>query len=444
MKKYLMMVVAALAFAGCAKNEIEFLQPPTGEEPTDKDLYDAAFKAYIGGTIPTTQSWGFSETGTASAPSHRAANTNSNQWEDQGYTIPADITPAELEKVLEVFNQEGATSYTSLINLDEFFVQQVYKGVATYTDKAGNTGIVGSDKMDWLCTVTNKHVNVISWSPYEEEVTIGEEYDDHINNFNNGNCTATATSEKTGKAIKGMQLMYSSNTNKFGFKASQDNGHVFYNFRMEEIDGNYYVGFDFEAAGQNPNEQVDRDYIYNDWIVKIVPGKGNVEKNLRILCEDLSATSGSDFDFNDVVLDVKMGDPAVLTLRAAGGTLPIRIDGNDAWEVHKLFGVWVGDDDIAKNTDKQVMVNTGIVSKPAVVVPNFNKKITTAAEANAIKIEVYKNGKWQEMTAVKGEPASKLAVDNTFQWLPERKSIKDEYLNFVTWATATGFTSKWW
>ena len=64
---------------------------------------------------------------------------------------------------------------------------------------------------------------------------------------------------------------------------------------------------------------------------------------IRIIAEDLSAAGGTDFDFNDVVLDVTFGNPAKVVLTHAGGTLPLRINGNDAWEVHKLFGVWKED-----------------------------------------------------------------------------------------------------
>ena len=65
-------------------------------------------------------------------------------------------------------------------------------------------------------------------------------------------------------------------------------------------------------------------------------------------------------------------------------------------------------------------------------------------DANGLKIEVMKNGVWQELTAIKGEPACKLAVDGNFQWLGERQSIKDEYEKFVPWATDNDFNSLWW
>ena len=164
--------------------------------------------------------------------------------------------------------------------------------------------------------------------------------------------------------------------------------------------------------------------------------------NLRIIAEDLSATGASDFDFNDVVLDVTFGSPAKVVLVAAGGTLPLRINGDDTnLEVHKLFGVW------EEGAEKQPMVNTGAgPSLPSVDISSkVNVSITNASEADSkLKLEVFKNGEWQEMAAPKGEPSCKLAVDPTFKILTERKSIKNEYPLFVNWATETGFTSKWW
>ena len=169
--------------------------------------------------------------------------------------------------------------------------------------------------------------------------------------------------------------------------------------------------------------------------------------NLRIIAEDLSATGASDFDFNDVVLDVTFGSPAKVVLVAAGGTLPLRINGNNALEVHKLFGVLEADADLEAITEKLVMVNTGAGASKATVdiTSQVNVSISTPAEADSkLKLEVFKNGEWQEMKAPKGEPSCKLAVDPTFTVLTERKSIKNEYPLFVDWATDANFTSKWW
>ncbi len=195
-----------------------------------------------------------------------------------------------------------------------------------------------------------------------------------------------------------------------------------------------------KKAEKGDSEIIPADDDFSKGVSGCTPGfKIKIDEptaDLRIIAEDLSASEASDFDFNDIVLDVIYGSPATLILQAAGGTLPLRIDGNDELEVHALFGVGISD-----------MVNTGAgPSKPAVKIDasKFSKSITSAEQAADLLIQVKKDGAWHALTAVKGEPASKLAVDPSFKWLSERKSIKAEYPLFIDWASKANFTSKWW
>jgi len=170
----------------------------------------------------------------------------------------------------------------------------------------------------------------------------------------------------------------------------------------------------------------------------------NDPNKIRIIAEDLSAAGDTDFDFNDVVLDVTFGNPATVILTHAGGTLPLTVNGH---EVHKLFGVWQGDDAINENTPLQQMVNTGKgPSKSSVDLTNvLNVSINSRSEADSrLKLEVYKNGSWIEMTSPKREPACKLAVGQDFTVLGERKSIKGTYPNFLEWVKNSTFSSQWW
>ena len=452
MKKIFLFTLAALTFSSCVKDV-----DPTNYEQTKEEVLTENFNTTFGVTEAqyANHRWGMNTMPLIVTKTMKAANTNENQWEDQGYVLPADITEAELEKVKKVFGEKGAEKYESLIDLDCFFVQQVYKGDSVYVNHAGGE-VIGSEHMDWLCAVTKKHVNIISYWPYQEEIVEGEEYDDHINNFNNGSCGTDAISEKTGTAIKDLMLMYNSNTYKFGFKSSEDNGHVFYNFRMEEIDGNYYVGFDFEAAGLNPSEQVDRDFVYDDWIVKIVPGDGTTPpKRVRVMAEDLG-TMSSDFDYNDVVFDilfVKNGDSykADIILQAAGGTLPLYIgkgEGN-TYEVHDLFGV---------ATD--VMVNThatdrGLKGRDGLAPVHFTVNLpagdyaTMKAEdaVDALNIVVKSGDNTIHLTPkasyenYSNAPKMIVAPVGT-EWVDERVLISKVYTKFVDWITDP--TVEWW
>ena len=463
MKNYFVLGVAAMSLlltASCSKDTNLF--DAEGFARQKEFTYQNTFNEKVG-TPNAQQGWGFEAS--SAVRSTRGVNANANQWEDQGWVLPEDVTPEEIAAVRQVFDQKGAASYESLVDWSDYFVVQIFKGTAQYYSHApGNAAVTGSEHMDWLCTVTNKHENVISWWPKQVEIVEGAEYDDHINNFNNGNCTTQAVSEKSKKTIVGTMLMVNTNTNKFGFKSSEDNGHVFYNFRMEKIGKYYYVGFDFEADGQNPNEQIDRDYIYNDWIVRIVPGKGMdseaegqgqegqseegqgqegqgqgqgdqtaeqnpVVKEARIMCEDLGAIG--DFDFNDVVFDAKIRKDGTteITLLAAGGTLELTVAGE---EVHEKFGVGVTD-----------MVNTGKMVR--------NPVTFTAAQkyTNLIDIPIIvrqQNGEHItsfELTAEKGKAPQKICVPVGTKWPDEYVSIAKTYPNFVDGWVKSDDTYDW-
>lgn len=199
----------------------------------------------------------------------RSSQPNSNQWgtdEENGkykdYPKPEDITDEEREKVLAVFNEIGKESYEPLVDWSNFFVQQVYCG------PEGN-------KMTELATIVDYEIkiDVKSWWPYEADTTYVSvtPFYDIVNDFNNGACS--------GNAEQGCMLMFNSSTKQWSFKSTQGGGERFdVNWRMEWIDGAYYVGFDFQSNKQgsesNGNELFERDYIYNDWIIKIVPAVG--------------------------------------------------------------------------------------------------------------------------------------------------------------------------
>jgi len=208
------------------------------------------------------------------------------------------------------------------------------------------------------------------------------------------------------------------------------------------------------------------DGYYSDWIVTFMPADSGDNPDpdtykVRIMAEDLSATEASDFDFNDVVIDVVYTtdqSTATITLRAAGGTLPLRINGDDTKEVHSLFGVGTN-----------VMVNTGWggsngASKDPVSFPisftlidkDNDGEITEddfLLTVKEIKLEVKKTLSsgapgWFEMKAEQGEPASKFAIPledpTVVNWCSERTSIKDTYEYFVDWARTGAIEFKWW
>jgi len=423
MKKIILGLFAIFAFASCSHDSGSYTVNQGTKVTND---YNSVFIKTFGQPA-SNQDWGFASRQLPASfkATTRAAQPNGNQWgtsDDNGkykkYPAPAAITSAELEKVLNVFNQKGATSYETLVHWENYFVQQVY------------TGPNGS-KMNELASVSD--MTVKTWWPLEYQHT-GVYTDDIINNFNAGNCTAWG----------GCMLMWFSSTEDFSFKTSQSGGQRIYgHWRMEEIDGNYYVGFDHEAwrqAPANANEEDKRDYIYNDWIVKIVPGYGEIVPepepktySVRIICEDLMATGGSDFDFNDIVFDVNYTEgvnKTSITIKAAGGTIPLYIQGR---EVHKLFQDAYPEAGIVLPSDGVLgtMINTNATG--GVEVGDVTLELDGIIAPKDIEITVNANGTVIPLKAETGQPAAKIAVDPSFDWLDERDNITQVCPNFSTY-----------
>lgn len=197
------------------------------------------------------------------------------------------------------------------------------------------------------------------------------------------------------------------------------------------------------AGYKNGDKHFPGDNVYTDWIVRISPAKYKntpTTTKIRVMAEDLSADDASDFDFNDVVLDFEgnqAGTAISITLQAAGGTLPLRINENDDWEVHKLFGVATN---VMVNTNAQAKGLKGD-TKAHVSVGTLNISFTPenfCQKVNDIKIEVKKNGVWMPLTAKTGEACCKFGCDPNFNWVNERRPIEEVY-QFSAWVQ--GFTT---
>jgi len=409
-------IVMGFGFISCTK-DIESYTPQQVKEMQ----YAAAFEKTFG-TISPSQTWGFSNPTSSARAITRSAQPNSNQWGTndwdgryKDYPKPADITTEERAKVLAVFNQKGKESYTDLVNWTNFFVQQVYCGP-------------NGEKMNQLaCKDPAGHeVTEYLWSQERGNyINIYTSYDDEVNNFNGG--------KYSGNTEQGCMLMFNSSTSQWSFKTSQSGGERIYDhWRMEEIDGNYYVGLDHEAwrqAPANANEEDFRDYIYNDWIIKIVPGNGQtppdkVKEEGMIICEDLGNVG--DFDFNDVVFYAKIFESGKteITLLAAGGTLDVSVAGVNVGQV------------MGK------MVNTGLKSVPEyffVAANTYNSLIDIPIIVS--KTDAAGEVTSYELTAVMGKAPQKICVPLGFRWCKEYKSLADAYAGFKTWTT--GASSTW-
>ncbi|MBQ8968954.1 MAG: hypothetical protein IJ064_04375 [Bacteroidaceae bacterium] len=214
-------------------------------------------------------------------PPTRSANVNGNLWY-QEWQRPTNVTPEEVERVVAEFSTPRPDAHnTRQVTWRNFWVQQVYKGEATYTDGYGQNIGRASDKMNHLQVFNNLRENVISWWPKEVEIEEWAGSYEHINNFNNGTNTTVYTDDVTGQQYVGTTLMVTMGSDgraeQFAYHNTVDSKYH-YDYIILEIDGAYYVGFDFYAHGTddypaNKNMDVERDWVFNDWIVKISPAQ---------------------------------------------------------------------------------------------------------------------------------------------------------------------------
>ena len=378
-----MMVAVGFAAVGCSSNnDVEF-NPNAEKEFTYKEAFVKQF-----GKIDPKNNWGFGAS--TKSIGTRDVDANANMWGNY-VEVPDPLTDDQKEVVKQWFknnkNPQGIA-----VQWSDFFAQQVSSG--EYAN----------------------HMNKLTCGTSNE----------HINNFNGGNCSTNNVFDGASYHSDQIQFMVNSSTECFGFHNSGDNTQYNDNYVIipgSKIDasvaGMYFVGFDYE---NHMNQEVNKDGYYDNWIIKITPALYRGNDARRIMCEDLGATD--DFDFNDVVFDVYNDwRGAVITLQAAGGTLPITVAGKN---VHEAFGT-------------NEMVNTGKGATCPVVIFRVPQKYYD------FKVPVVvsgSNGATWTLNAETGEAPQMFAVPTSVKWTKERTNIKDAYPQFIDYVRDAN-NSKW-
>ena len=388
MKKSLITGMATLAlctvFTSCSHDDDYFTSLQDSKSAEYQNAFVSAF-----GEISSNQDWGFSATTTT-----RADDPDANMWGGKGtegsrypqFTVPEPLTTDQKEVVRKWF-QTHKTPDNHAVTFTNFFVQQVYKGGSNTTDSESSESylngngqmVVGANHMNYL--MAGQVGTSLDWQNNEQPVY------DHMYNFNgtdysggaknvnvwDGTLDPDATKDFNDRKVyhgDQIQLMVNSSTSSFGYHTSQSSQEFHNKYVVipgDIIDpivaGMYFVGFDYEATGNNPNEYIvteaeggnitingktytkgGADGYYSDWIVRITKAEGNDDRVVasgRIFCEDLG--SSYDFDFNDVVFDayIYQSGKIKITLQAAGGELEAyvgEIKDDKSNEVHKLLG----------------------------------------------------------------------------------------------------------
>ena len=186
------------------------------------------------------------------------------------------------------------------------------------------------------------------------------------------------------------------------------------NYKEYSVNGRTYWGFDCTNDG---------DYSDLIFLVRNVDPVKPVEK--RYMVEDLGSIG--DFDFNDIVVDVKedaMGKQKAI-IRAMGGTLDFTLQiGNTTW-TKSVNGV-------AKGYQTTVMYNTNPIDG-AMVLDEFDVTGWNPAENNiTVSVKSKDNNGVITETEIpfpkKGEVPMIIAFDTFYAWMLEQESLpKDWY-----------------
>lgn len=177
----------------------------------------------------------------------RGCDVSGNMWGD---IMPKFPTKEEEAGILDYVRKNPGASvewpgYTC------YFVQHVISAHNKYgyTDKNGaqHNDIDGSE-----------HLNLLQIKDNNGNYT-------HVNNFNSGKCENAATHNAA--------LMTDMTQGFQGARAHDSYGNTDVdNWRLYYWNGNYYLGIDYKMV--KDDGKIEPDGTYDDWIVKIIPGRG--------------------------------------------------------------------------------------------------------------------------------------------------------------------------
>lgn len=294
----LVISLLTIAFSSCT-NDIIIPDKPVNKPTTSIEITSpvAAPDAVVWSGY---QTFGNSLTGT------RAAVTN--KYKD-AYILPHTIEEDEedIRYVVENIFSQKLEGYrvTRPITFENYFVQNVYKGENNkypYLDYKGDELGTYMEKdayhyMGDLETISSNNgggygawAKALYESPWIELENITNSYE-AINGFKSGESTQGLELQENGKPntvftntmlMEGMptELTGDNVWRQFRWKNINLNGDFFVpNYRIVKYKGYYYIGFDFEYVShqlqynQNPNQAyvIERDWIFNDWIIRIYP-----------------------------------------------------------------------------------------------------------------------------------------------------------------------------
>lgn len=243
------MTAISLGMVSCSSEDIETTGNILTENAQKYGTHSSEVNLYFGGNkIAGT----------------RGCDVNGNMWGDD--IMPKYPTKEEEDGILEYVRKNPGASvewpgYTC------YFVQHVISAHNKYSYKDGNgaphNDIDGSAKLDKLDIKEVRDWNSWELDSNGKPQSWASLYI-HVNNFNAGECNNAAT-HNAALMTQGFQ----------GARAHDSEGNTDVdNWRLYYWKGNYYLGIDYKMEKDNGKSKIDPNGIYDDWIVKIIPGKG--------------------------------------------------------------------------------------------------------------------------------------------------------------------------
>ena len=308
------------------------------------------------------------------------------------------------QKVIQIGNNDASTGWKS-VYWDGY--QNIMKGI---------------EAIGWL--TTNKNFYIAA-----DQITLTGEY-------SNGEIPQSALNNEALKNVlvfKDVQVP----------GAQNNKAHVINLKRIKELVDAGYLPVKDKSLQEWVKVGVSDGY-YSDWIVTLTKAEKETTPppsdgyDIRIIAEDLNAKAltaeaakdglvDSDWDFNDVVFDVKFTSETSANVKivCAGGVLPLYVAGH---EVHEALG--------RPETDADGLYK--IIGMSNAATPFEVTGINKAKNGRDIKVEVKRtltSGKEVlfELKAEKGLPAAKIGVKPKFTPCGERQDIRTIYPLFSKW-----------
>lgn len=420
------------------------------------------------------------------------------------YRPIGDVTEYEIQYVSAWFRThkiENPEDYRLNLHLSDFFVQNVSADNDQWSYGTPSKGVTGNNGEDVtyvdkntvnsLPNVTLKgetknyqmkyNLDHLCFKPIGGSKTVDDTWT-HLNNYNAQQNNWHPEDNEFQNIKRTFMYVTSSGTEDFACHPSETTeSDYIYDWVLIRLtwmetmaDGQlhqregYYLAFDY--AGEKAEVKVEGDHYYSNWIIKITPANFSpLSDSKRIMCEDLGNTY--DFDFNDVVFDVRYertagswdGDPnskfdAIISLQAAGGTLPIYVGmnptNNEEYEAHNMLGktttsltpINVIDGGLVRGTS--IYRVKDVTSTDPDDIPIYVKykdgSIRTVNKANRGNLENkdggYNPGPYKPQNPITESTApQKFAVPITVKWMKECEFIEDGYPWFKNWVQNAEF-----